>query len=50
MVQKSGEKTTWDGAKTLEIDGRNYQPQLVNAGFLPSTEWKIRLLLIEVAG
>ena len=29
MVQKSGEKTTWDGAKTLYIPEKNYQPQLV---------------------
>ena len=34
MVQKSGEKTTWDGAKTLGNNGMNYQPQLVIAGFL----------------
>ena len=27
MVQKSGEKTTWDGAKTLQIIGETiYQP------------------------
>jgi len=24
MVQKSGEKPTWDGAKTPAINGRNY--------------------------
>jgi len=28
---------TWDGAKTAEIVGKNYQPQLVIAGFQPST-------------
>ena len=29
--------TTWDGAKTPVNNGINYQLQLVNAGFLPST-------------
>ena len=31
--KKSGEKTTWDVKKTIN-NGRNYQPQLVNAGVL----------------
>ena len=35
MVQKSC--TTWDGAKTLEINGINYQPQLVSRISEPST-------------
>ena len=33
MVQKS-QTTTWDGAETLSIMGKNYQPQPVNAGFV----------------
>ena len=33
MVQKT-QTTTWDGAKTLFFSVMNYQPQLVNAGFL----------------
>jgi len=33
MVQKSGEKTTWDGAKTLVNNGGNYQHQLVRDFF-----------------
>ena len=39
VVQKSGEKPTWDGAKTLVNNGINYQ--LINwlAGFIPSTLW-----------
>ena len=35
---KSGEKTTvWMVLKPVVNNGINYQPQLVNAGFLPST-------------
>ena len=34
MLQKSGEKTTWDGAKTPVNNEINHQPQLVIAGFL----------------
>ena len=33
---KSGEKTTWD-VQNLVNNGINYQPQLVIAGFFPST-------------
>ena len=35
MVQKS--ETTWDARKPGVYHGINYQPQLVTAGFLPST-------------
>ena len=38
LMEESGEKTTWDGHKTLLNSGIDYQPQLVNAGFAkPST-------------
>ena len=30
----------WDGPKTLQMMGINYQPQLVNAGLQPSTVWR----------
>ena len=30
MVQKSGEKTTWDVKKSVEKNGMNYQPQEVS--------------------
>ena len=33
MVQKSGEKTTWDVKKTLVHNGINYQPQLMTLDF-----------------
>ena len=31
---RNPKQPTWDGAKTLYIMGKNYQPQLVDAGFL----------------
>ena len=34
---KKSQTTTWDGAKTPVNNGVNYQPQLVLAGFQPST-------------
>ena len=37
MVQKS-QTTTWDGAKTLQIMGENYQPQTMQ-DFSESTVW-----------
>ena len=37
--KKSGEKNTWDGAKTLYLNGKNYQPQLVIAGVLKHQQW-----------
>ena len=43
MVQKS-QTTTWDGAKNLVYNGMNYQPQLVIAGFQPSTVLYMSLL------
>ena len=32
--------TTWNVFETLSNNGINYQPQLVNAGFLPSRVWR----------
>ena len=38
MVQKSGEKTTWDGAKTYKNRGNNGINYIsLGAGFLPSS-------------
>ena len=39
--------TTWDGAKTL-VNGKNYQLQLVNAGFLPSTVSIFFLMIFQL--
>ena len=38
MVQKSGEKTTWDGAETLQNHGQKL-PTSTGAGFRPPTVW-----------
>ena len=56
MVQKSGEKTTWDGAKTYKNRGNNemhHQPQLVsrissiNSMFIKDSLIDMYVILIE---
>ena len=52
MVQKSGEKFTWHVWKPAN-NGINYQPQLVNTGFLPSTVcWELsqRKKILKIIG
>ena len=50
MVQKSGEKTIWDGAKTLEIDGDRLPTSTGEPRISSINRMKDRLLLLKWQG